>query len=63
MRESREIWEEIFSSREWGRYPSIYLVRFVARNFYSQREKKQLKVLELGSGGGGKFVVSCTRRV
>ena len=52
MRESREIWEEIFSSREWGRYPSIYLVRFVARNFYSQREKKQLKVLELGSGGG-----------
>ena len=52
MRENKEIWEEIFSSREWGRYPSVSLVRFVARNFYNQREVKQLKVLELGSGGG-----------
>ena len=28
------IWEEIFSSQEWGKYPGEPLIKFVARNFY-----------------------------
>lgn len=49
---SREIWENIFSTRGWGRYPSVNLVRYTARNFYHLRDESHLRVLEIGSGGG-----------
>ncbi|MDH4262373.1 MAG: class I SAM-dependent methyltransferase [Spirochaetia bacterium] len=47
-----EIWEEIFSNNDWGKYPSIPLVRFVARNFYKAKERENIKLLELGTGPG-----------
>ncbi|EDP6584064.1 class I SAM-dependent methyltransferase, partial [Campylobacter jejuni] len=30
-----QIWENIFSQKEWGKYPSENLIRFIAKNFYN----------------------------
>ena len=48
----KELWEEIFSSREWGKYPSETLIRFIARNFYNVSDRKAINILELGLGTG-----------
>tara|TARA_A100001388_G_scaffold273223_1_gene254791 strand:+ start:64 stop:738 length:675 start_codon:yes stop_codon:yes gene_type:complete len=45
------IWEDIFSSQEWGKYPGESLIKFVARNFYKQN-RSDIKILELGCGPG-----------
>lgn len=45
-------WEEIFSTREWGKYPPEELIRFVARNYYSAPSRDQVRLLELGCGTG-----------
>ncbi|MFA6196764.1 MAG: methyltransferase domain-containing protein [Sulfurimonas sp.] len=47
-----DYWEEVFSNGEWGKYPPIELVRFIARNFYHFSDRKSIKILELGSGPG-----------
>jgi SAM-dependent methyltransferase len=47
-----EIWENIFINNEWGKYPPVSLVKFVARNFYKVSDRKQVKILEIGSGPG-----------
>lgn len=52
MLENRKIWEEIFENKEWGKYPPIALVRFVARNFYHHQNRQEIKFLELGCGTG-----------
>nr|WP_319395131.1 class I SAM-dependent methyltransferase [uncultured Desulfobacter sp.] len=44
------IWDHIFLSKEWGRYPSEHLVRFTAINFYKANRKG--KILEVGCGPG-----------
>ena len=44
----KELWEGIFSSREWGKYPSETLIRFIARNFYNVSDRKAINILELG---------------
>ncbi len=46
------VWEKIFASRGWGRYPGEELVRFVARNFYEAPDRSAVKFLELGCGPG-----------
>jgi len=46
------IWEKIFASRGWGRYPGEELVRFVARNYYEAPDHSAVKILELGCGPG-----------
>jgi SAM-dependent methyltransferase len=46
------VWEQIFSSREWGRYPAEELIRCVARNFFSVTERSATRILEVGSGPG-----------
>lgn len=46
------VWEEIFRSREWGKYPSEDLIRFVARNFYQATDRSRVRVLEVGCGPG-----------
>jgi SAM-dependent methyltransferase len=46
------VWEEIFSSREWGKYPPEHVIRFVARNFYRAPDRKQVRLLEVGCGPG-----------
>ena len=48
----KELWEGIFSSREWGKYPSETLIRFIARNFYNVSDRKAINILELGLGTG-----------
>ena len=44
------VWEDIFASREWGKYPSEDLIRFVARNFYKAHDRSAVRLLEVGCG-------------
>lgn len=48
------VWEKIFSNREWGGYPEIPVVRFIAENFYSltRKNRSKIKILDLGCGTG-----------
>ncbi|MBS4235633.1 class I SAM-dependent methyltransferase [Campylobacter vulpis] len=46
------LWEEIFSKKEWGKYPSESVIRFIARNFYNVKDRNSIKILELGLGTG-----------
>lgn len=50
--ENLEVWEKIFQYNEWGKYPSVPVIRFVARNFYKVKNRKEIKILEIGSGTG-----------
>jgi cyclopropane fatty-acyl-phospholipid synthase-like methyltransferase len=45
-------WERIFRAREWARYPQEDFIRFVALNFFSAPERKQVKILDAGCGTG-----------
>ena len=47
-----EIWEQIFSNKEWGKYPSEAFIRFIARNFYNAVKRADIHILELGLGTG-----------
>jgi 2-polyprenyl-3-methyl-5-hydroxy-6-metoxy-1,4-benzoquinol methylase len=47
-----KIWEHIFTNNEWGNYPAISVVKFIARNFYHAVDRKKIKILEIGSGPG-----------
>lgn len=44
-------WEEVHKNREWGRYPSEDIIRFVARNYYKM-DRKKIKILDVGCGQG-----------
>lgn len=46
-----KVWEKIHSEKEWGKYPSIDVVSFVARNYYSS-DRKNCKILDYGCGQG-----------
>ena len=46
------VWDKVFRSQEWGKYPPEYVVRFVARNWYSAAERAGVKLLDLGCGPG-----------
>ncbi len=46
------VWDELFSSRAWGRYPPEELVRFMGRNYKDPARRGDIKVLELGCGPG-----------
>lgn len=46
------VWEQIFSSREWGKYPPEHVVRFVARTFYRAPNRTDVRLLEIGCGPG-----------
>ena len=45
-------WDDIFKKREWGKYPDISLVRYLANNFSPLKSSEPFRVLELGSGPG-----------
>lgn len=51
-KDNREVWESIFQHHEWGKYPPIPLVRFIAKTFYKFNRRNELKFLEIGSGTG-----------
>lgn len=44
-------WEEVHSKKDWGKYPSIDVVSFVARNYYT-KDRKNIKILDYGCGQG-----------
>ena len=46
-----QIWEDIHKNKEWGRYPSEEVIRFVARNYYNQ-DRDKVKILDFGCGAG-----------
>jgi SAM-dependent methyltransferase len=46
------IWDDIFRSRPWGKYPKEELIRFVARNYYSVPDRSAVRFLDLGCGFG-----------
>ncbi len=46
------IWESVFRSRDWGKYPPEELIRFVARNYYTKTARHKVRFLELGCGEG-----------
>lgn len=45
-------WETIFAEQEWGRYPCEEVIRVTARNFYNAKDRKSIRILDLGCGGG-----------
>jgi SAM-dependent methyltransferase len=45
------IWDNVFTSQEWGKYPSESLIQFVARNYY-KLNRSEVKILEVGCGTG-----------
>jgi len=45
-------WDQIFTSREWGKYPPEHVIRFVASNFYRARDRGKVRLLEIGCGPG-----------
>jgi ubiquinone/menaquinone biosynthesis C-methylase UbiE len=46
------VWERIFTSQAWGRYPGEDVIRFVARNFYATPDRASVRFLEVGFGTG-----------
>lgn len=46
------IWDDVFRSRSWGKYPKEELVRFVARRYYGVPDRAAVRILDLGCGYG-----------
>jgi SAM-dependent methyltransferase len=46
------LWEDIFRSKSWGRYPPEHIVRFIARAFSGARDRSTIRLLEIGCGPG-----------
>ena len=46
------VWDKVFTTQPWGRYPGEDLIRFVARNFYAQPDRAVVRFLEVGFGTG-----------
>lgn len=46
------LWEKLFQSREWGKYPPEHVIRFIARNFYGAAERRKIRLMEIGCGPG-----------
>jgi SAM-dependent methyltransferase len=46
------LWDSLFASRAWGRYPPEELVRFIARTFKDTAGRRRMRALEVGCGPG-----------
>lgn len=46
------VWETVFTTQAWGKYPGEDLIRFVARNFYKAPNRINVELLEVGFGTG-----------
>ena len=47
-----DYWDNLYSSRQWGRYPAEDLVRFISRKFKNLERKNDTYILEVGCGPG-----------
>lgn len=52
-------WNNVFKNKKWGEYPSEHLVRFVAQNYYRCKNKKKIRILEVGCGAGANIRYLC----
>jgi len=41
-------WDNVFLKKEWGKYPPEELIRFIARNFYEVKNRKKVRILDMG---------------
>jgi SAM-dependent methyltransferase len=46
------LWEGVFASQAWGKYPGEDLIRFAARNYYDIGDRGAVRILEVGCGTG-----------
>jgi SAM-dependent methyltransferase len=46
------VWEKVFNSQNWGKYPAEDFIRFIASNFYKVSDRKKVRILEVGCGPG-----------
>lgn len=46
------VWEEVFATRPWGRYPGEDLVRFVMGHYGRREDRASVRLLEVGCGTG-----------
>ena len=46
-------WEHFYSTNNGNLYPDPAVVRFIARNYYSVSKRKNIRILDIGCGGGG----------
>lgn len=47
-----KVWDDIYKKSAWGKYPPEELIRFFAKNFYNVKNRKEIKVLDIGCGPG-----------
>ena len=47
---SRHIWEKVFNEKQWGKYPSESLVRFLFSKLLNNKEQPNLNILEIEAG-------------
>tara|TARA_B110000305_G_C19461139_1_gene654469 strand:+ start:2347 stop:3003 length:657 start_codon:yes stop_codon:yes gene_type:complete len=50
-----KVWDKKFS-KNTAKYPSENLIIFIAKNFFQIKNRKQIKILEIGSGGGANLL-------
>ena len=50
------VWQKIFKTSDYGKYPSEALVRFISKNFAKNKKKSKINILEIGSGTGGNLI-------
>jgi len=46
------LWDDIYRSRSWGKYPKEELIRFVAGNYFGVPDRNAVRFLDLGCGFG-----------
>ena len=47
-----QVWDDLFAGQEWGKYPPEHVIRFVARRWRSQPQRRDVRLLDLGCGPG-----------
>ncbi len=45
-------WEQFYQQSNGNQYPDACIVRFVAKNYYSRKNRRKIHILDLGCGSG-----------
>jgi len=46
------VWDWIFRSKSWGKYPPEHIIRFIARCYFNAEDRSKVRLLEIGCGPG-----------